>query len=74
MVRCRRNRFSARHSNIDDHTCHEDDQAFAGLAVHAAVAADYAARWQELVAPTLAECESFCNSVIPEPDPLESQI
>ena len=33
-------------------------------ALHAAVSADYAARWADLVPPTLAECESFCNGVI----------
>ena len=35
-------------------------------ALHAACAADYAARWQELTPPTLEECESFCSSVIPD--------
>lgn len=33
-------------------------------ALHAACAADYAARWADLVPPTLEECESFCNGVI----------
>lgn len=33
-------------------------------ALHAAVFADYAARWADLVPPTLAECEQFCNGVI----------
>ena len=37
-------------------------------ALHAAVSADYAARWADLVPPTLAECEQFCSGVIvPEP-------
>jgi hypothetical protein len=36
-------------------------------ALHAAVAADYAARWADLTPPTLAECQAFCNGVIPEP-------
>jgi hypothetical protein len=30
---------------------------------------NYAARWPDEVPPTLAECESFCASVIPEPAP-----
>lgn len=29
----------------------------------AAAAADYAARWGDLTAPTLAECEAFCAGV-----------
>lgn len=29
----------------------------------AVVSADYAARWPELVPPTLAECEAFCSAV-----------
>ena len=33
-------------------------------ALHAAVSADYAARWADLVPPTLAECEQFCLGVI----------
>ena len=33
-------------------------------ALHAAVSADYAARWADLVPPTLAECEQFCAGVI----------
>lgn len=33
-------------------------------ALHAACAADYAARWTELVAPTLEECQTFCSSII----------
>ena len=38
-------------------------------ALHAAVSADYAARWADLVPPTLAECEAFCAGVIlPQPD------
>ena len=36
--------------------------------LHAAVSADYAARWGELVPPTLSECKAFCNgAVIAEP-------
>lgn len=31
--------------------------------LHAAAAADYAARWGDLTAPTLAECEAFCAGV-----------
>ena len=37
--------------------------------LHAVVAQDYAARWPDEVPPTLAEVESFCASVIPEPAP-----
>ena len=37
-------------------------------ALHAAVSADYAARWVDMTPPTLEECEAFCQSVIPEPD------
>ncbi len=37
--------------------------------LHAVVAQDYAARWPDEVPPTLAECEAFCASVIPEPAP-----
>ena len=33
-------------------------------ALHAAVSQDYAARWADLVPPTLAECEAFCAGVI----------
>ena len=33
--------------------------------LHAAVSADYAARWADLVPPTLEECEQFCSAVIP---------
>ena len=32
--------------------------------LHAAVAQDYATRWPDLVAPTLAECMLFLQSVI----------
>lgn len=35
--------------------------------LHALVAQDYAARWPDETPPTLAECEAFCASVIPEP-------
>ena len=49
-------------------------QALAMLAdpmlLHGAVAADYAARWGELVPPTLGECEGFCAQVtLPEYNP-----
>ena len=39
--------------------------------LHAFVAQDYATRWPDLTAPTLAECEQFCAGVIrpPEPEP-----
>ena len=33
-------------------------------ALHSAVSADYAARWGELVVPTLDECTTFCTSII----------
>ena len=33
-------------------------------ALHAAVSADYAARWADLVPPTLEECQQFCAGVI----------
>lgn len=33
-------------------------------ALHAAVAADYASRWPDLVAPTLADCEAFCGAAV----------
>lgn len=33
-------------------------------ALFSAVSADYAARWADLVPPTLAECEQFCAGVI----------
>ena len=36
-------------------------------ALQAMVAADYAARWTEFEAPTLAECEAFCAGVVPQP-------
>lgn len=29
-------------------------------ALHAAVSADYARRWPDLIPPTLADCEAFC--------------
>jgi hypothetical protein len=49
-------------------------QAVAMLAdpslLHLAVVADYAVRWVDLVAPTLAQCQAFCDGVIPEPLPL----
>jgi len=32
-------------------------------ALHAAVVVDYASRWPDLVAPTLAECVAFCVNV-----------
>ena len=34
--------------------------------LHAAVSQDYAVRWADLTAPTLAECEQFCYGVITE--------
>ena len=37
--------------------------------LHQAVAADYAARWSDLTPPTLADCQLFVASVIPN-DPL----
>lgn len=37
-------------------------------ALHAAVSADYAARWVDMTPPTLADCRAFCEAVIPEPD------
>ena len=51
-------------------------QALAMLAdaamLHAVVAADYAARWPDLAAPTLAECEAFVAGALivepPEPE------
>ena len=33
-------------------------------ALHAACLADYAARWADLVPPTLEECESFCAGAV----------
>ena len=35
-------------------------------ALHAAVSADYAARWVDMTPPTLAECEDFCAGVVVE--------
>lgn len=35
--------------------------------LHALVSQDFANRWPDEVPPTLAEVESFCASVIPEP-------
>ena len=32
-------------------------------ALHAAVSADYATRWPDLIAPTLDECRMFCNGI-----------
>lgn len=34
-------------------------------ALFAAVTADYATRWPDLKAPTLADCKAFCTSIIP---------
>lgn len=35
-----------------------------------AVSADYATRWPDLVAPTLADCEAFCAGIVhPEGTP-----
>ena len=34
-------------------------------ALFAAVSADYATRWPDLKAPTLADCKAFCTSIIP---------
>jgi hypothetical protein len=42
--------------------------------LHAAVEADYAVRWVDLVAPTLDECQAFCAGVIPEPIVASTQI
>lgn len=33
-------------------------------ALHAAVSADYAARWPDLTPPTLAECHAFCAGAV----------
>ena len=33
-------------------------------ALHAAVTADYATRWPDLKAPTLADCKAFCAAII----------
>jgi hypothetical protein len=39
-------------------------------ALHAAVSADYATRWPDLVAPTLADCQAFCVGIVhPEGTP-----
>lgn len=39
--------------------------------MHAAVCADYAARWPDRTPPTLAECKAFCAAVtvVVSPDP-----
>jgi len=46
------------------------DQAMAMLAdpalLHAAVSADYSARWSDLTPPTLSDCEAFIAGVIPD--------
>ena len=43
------------------------------MALHYAVTADYAARWADLVPPTLEDCQAFCAAVVlpvePEPTP-----
>lgn len=50
------------------------DQAQAMLAdpalLHYAVTQDYAARWQDLDPPTLADCQAFVAVIIPEPEVL----
>jgi hypothetical protein len=33
-------------------------------ALHAAVSADYLARWGDMTPPTLAECQAFCAGVV----------
>lgn len=33
-------------------------------ALHAAVSADYTARWPDLTPPTLAECQAFCAGAV----------
>ena len=33
-------------------------------ALHAAVSSDYATRWPDLKAPTLADCKAFCAAII----------
>jgi hypothetical protein len=33
-------------------------------ALHAAVSADYSARWPHLTPPTIGDCEQFCGSVV----------
>ena len=38
-------------------------------ALFAAVSADYATRWPDLVAPTLADCEAFCAAIVYEQPP-----
>ena len=39
-------------------------------ALHAAVSADYATRWPDMVAPTLADCMAFCAGIVhPEGTP-----
>ncbi len=42
-------------------------------ALHLIVESDYAARWADLVPPTLEECQAFCAAVVlpvePEPTP-----
>ncbi len=53
------------------------EQALAMLSapemLHYAVTQDYAARWGDLVPPTLEECQAFCAAVVlpvePEPTP-----
>lgn len=41
-------------------------------ALHAAVAADYADRWQDHTPPTLADCEAFCaEAVLSDGTPVE---
>ena len=35
-------------------------------ALHAAVSADYATRWPDMVAPTLADCQAFCAAIVYE--------
>jgi len=37
--------------------------------LHTVVTADYAARWPDLIAPSLAECESFVAGVVLEVPP-----
>ena len=57
---------------VCDTPCTEEfhDQAHAMLSdaslLHAAVSADYAARWADLTPPTLAECEAFVGAVVLE--------
>ena len=36
-------------------------------ALHAAVSADYATRWPDLVAPTLSDCMLFCEGIAYDP-------